>query len=81
MSAYDASAIEVLSGRAGAQTPRHVHGTRRDRNHLAQEVIDNSVDEAIAGYAKQIEVTLFRDGSVEVMTMVADVGRHPPRTG
>ena len=36
-------------------------------NHLVQEVVDNSVDEAIAGHAREIEVALNKDGSVEVM--------------
>jgi topoisomerase IV subunit B len=43
-------------------------------NHLAQEVIDNSVDEAIAGHCKRIIVTLFRDGSLQV----EDDGRGMP---
>jgi topoisomerase IV subunit B len=43
-------------------------------NHLAHEVIDNSVDEALAGYCKQIDVTLFKDGSLQV----ADDGRGMP---
>src|SRR5690606_22252022 len=43
-------------------------------NHLAQEVIDNSVDEVLAGYAKAITVTLYRDGSLEV----EDDGRGMP---
>ena len=43
-------------------------------NHLAHEVIDNSVDEAIAGYCKQIDVVLYKDGSLEV----ADDGRGMP---
>ncbi len=43
-------------------------------NHLAQEVIDNSVDEAIAGHARRIEVTVFRDGSLQVR----DDGRGMP---
>ena len=43
-------------------------------NHLAHEVIDNSVDEAIAGYCKEIKVTLYKDGSLEV----ADDGRGMP---
>ena len=43
-------------------------------NHLAHEVIDNSVDEALAGHAKEIAVTLFKDGSLEVR----DDGRGMP---
>ncbi|MRA76075.1 DNA topoisomerase IV subunit B, partial [Bacillus thuringiensis] len=43
-------------------------------NHLAQEVIDNSVDEAIVGFAKSIEITLFKDGSLQVQ----DDGRGMP---
>ena len=65
MTAYDASAIEVLSG---------LEPVRKRPNHLAQEVIDNSVDEAIAGHARRIDVTLHKDGSVEV----SDDGRGMP---
>jgi topoisomerase-4 subunit B len=43
-------------------------------NHLAHEVIDNSVDEALSGYCKEIDVTLYKDGSLEV----ADDGRGMP---
>ncbi|HPE80402.1 MAG: DNA topoisomerase IV subunit B [Sedimenticolaceae bacterium] len=74
MSAYDASAIEVLSGLEPVRKRPGMYTDTSRPNHLAQEVIDNSVDEAIAGYAKQIEVTLFRDGSVEV----SDDGRGMP---
>lgn len=43
-------------------------------NHLAQEVIDNAVDEALAGHARTVEVTLYKDGSCEV----SDDGRGMP---
>ena len=72
---YTASDIEVLN-RPGTRpaAPGHVHTHTSRPNHLAHEVIDNSVDEAIAGYCKQIDVTLFKDGSLEV----ADDGRGMP---
>ncbi|RMG34939.1 MAG: DNA topoisomerase IV subunit B [Gammaproteobacteria bacterium] len=74
MSRYDASAIEVLSGLEPVRKRPGMY-TNTDRpNHLAQEVIDNSVDEALAGFAKTIEVRLFKDGSLEV----ADDGRGMP---
>jgi len=74
MSAYDASAIEVLSGLEPVRKRPGMYTDTSRPNHLAQEVVDNSVDEAIAGYAKKIEVTLFRDGSIEV----SDDGRGMP---
>jgi topoisomerase-4 subunit B len=74
MSNYDASAIEVLSGLEPVRKRPGMY-TNTDRpNHLAQEVIDNSVDEAIAGHAKSISVTLYRDNSLEV----GDDGRGMP---
>lgn len=74
MSSYDASAIEVLSGLEPVRKRPGMY-TNTDRpNHLAQEVIDNSVDEAMAGHAKKIDVTLFKDGSLEV----SDDGRGMP---
>ena len=72
--AYDASAIEVLSGLEPVRKRPGMYTDTSRPNHLAQEVIDNSVDEAIAGYARRIEVTLYKDGSVEV----ADDGRGMP---
>ncbi|MCB1790152.1 MAG: DNA topoisomerase IV subunit B, partial [Gammaproteobacteria bacterium] len=74
MSAYDASAIEVLSGLEPVRKRPGMYTDTSRPNHLAQEVIDNSVDEALAGYAKRIDVTLHKDGSVEV----SDDGRGMP---
>ncbi len=74
MSAYDASAIEVLSGLEPVRKRPGMYTDTSRPNHLAQEVIDNSVDEAIAGHAKKIDVRLFKDGSVEV----SDDGRGMP---
>jgi topoisomerase-4 subunit B len=72
--AYTASAIEVLSGLDPVRKRPGMYTDTSRPNHLAQEVIDNSVDEAIAGYAKRIDVTLYTDGSLEVR----DDGRGMP---
>ncbi|OUD13555.1 DNA topoisomerase IV subunit B [Thioflexithrix psekupsensis] len=71
---YDAVDIEVLSGLTPVQKRPGMYTDTARPNHLAQEVIDNSVDEALAGYAKSIEVTLHRDGSLSVR----DDGRGMP---
>ena len=71
---YDASAIEVLSGLEPVRKRPGMYTDTTRPNHLAQEVIDNSVDEAMAGHAKRIEVTLFKDGSLQVK----DDGRGMP---
>jgi topoisomerase-4 subunit B len=71
---YDASAIEVLSGLEPVRKRPGMYTDTSRPNHLAQEVIDNSVDEAMAGHAKSIEVTLYKDGSLEVR----DDGRGMP---
>ena len=71
---YDAAAIEVLSGLDPVRKRPGMYTDTARPNHLAQEVIDNSVDEAIAGYAKNIDVKLFKDGSLEV----SDDGRGMP---
>ncbi len=71
---YDASAIEVLTGLEPVQKRPGMYTDTSRPNHLAQEVIDNSVDEAVAGYAKHIQVTLFEDNSLEVI----DDGRGMP---
>ncbi|HLU62104.1 MAG TPA: DNA topoisomerase IV subunit B [Gammaproteobacteria bacterium] len=71
---YDASSIEVLSGLDPVKKRPGMYTDTTRPNHLAQEVIDNSVDEAIAGYAKRIDVVLYKDGSLEVK----DDGRGMP---
>ncbi|WP_296900270.1 DNA topoisomerase IV subunit B [Thiohalocapsa sp.] len=62
---YDASAIEVLSGLDPVRKRPGMYTDTTRPNHLAQEVIDNSVDEALAGHATRIDVTLHADGSCE----------------
>ncbi len=71
---YDAADIEVLSGLEPVRRRPGMYTDTSRPNHLAHEVIDNSVDEALAGYCKKIEVTLHADGSVEV----DDDGRGMP---
>ena len=71
---YDASAIEVLSGLDPVRKRPGMYTDTTRPNHLAQEVIDNSVDEALAGHARRIEVVLFADQSLQV----ADDGRGMP---
>jgi topoisomerase-4 subunit B len=71
---YDSSAIEVLTGLEPVRRRPGMY-TQTDRpNHLAQEVVDNSVDEAIVGHCSAIDVTLHADGSLSV----ADNGRGMP---
>ena len=71
---YNADAIEVLTGLEPVQKRPGMYTDTTRPNHLAQEVIDNSVDEAMAKHATRIDVVLFRDGSVSV----ADDGRGMP---
>ncbi|WP_417551204.1 DNA topoisomerase IV subunit B [Methylophaga sp.] len=71
---YDASAIEVLTGLDPVRKRPGMYTDTTRPNHLAQEVIDNSVDEAIAGHATNIEVILHPDNSLEVI----DNGRGMP---
>ncbi len=71
---YQARDIEVLQGLEPVQRRPGMYTDTTQPNHLIQEVIDNSVDEALAGYCNNIEVTLHEDGSVEV----ADNGRGMP---
>jgi topoisomerase-4 subunit B len=71
---YSAQDIEVLSGLEPVQRRPGMYTDTSNPNHLALEAIDNSVDEAIAGHASQIEVTIYKDDSVEVI----DNGRGMP---
>lgn len=71
---YTADAIEVLSGLDPVKKRPGMYTDTTRPNHLAQEVIDNSVDEAIAGHANEINVVLHKDGSLEV----TDNGRGMP---
>ena len=71
---YTAQSIEVLTGLEPVRKRPGMYTQTERPNHLAQEVVDNSVDEAIAGHATRIEVTLFKDGSAQVV----DDGRGMP---
>jgi topoisomerase-4 subunit B len=71
---YDAADIEVLTGLDPVRKRPGMYTDTTRPNHLIQEVVDNSVDEAISGHAKKIEVTLYKDGSIGV----SDDGRGMP---
>jgi topoisomerase-4 subunit B len=71
---YTASDIEVLSGLEPVRRRPGMYTHTSRPNHMAHEVIDNSVDEALSGHCKEIAVTLYKDGSLEV----ADDGRGMP---
>ena len=71
---YSAESLQVLSGLEPVRRRPGMYTDTSRPNHLVQEVVDNSVDEALAGHAREIEVTLFKDGSIEVI----DDGRGMP---
>lgn len=72
--AYQASDIEVLQGLEPVQRRPGMYTDTTRPNHLVAEVVDNAVDEALAGHARQIDVVLHEDGSIEV----SDDGRGMP---
>ena len=74
MTQYNADAIEVLTGLEPVRKRPGMYTDTARPNHLAQEIIDNSVDEALAGHASQIVVTLHNDGSLSC----GDDGRGMP---
>ncbi len=71
---YNADSIEVLSGLDPVRKRPGMYTDTTRPNHLAQEVIDNSVDEALAGHSTKIDVVLYADGSLSV----SDDGRGMP---
>ena len=71
---YDAADIEVLSGLEPVRRRPGMYTDTTRPNHLAHEVVDNSVDEALAGHCKKIDVKIYKDGSLEVV----DDGRGMP---
>ena len=73
-SSYKADSIEVLEGLEPVKKRPGMYTDTTRPNHLAQEVIDNSVDEALEGHATEIRVTLRKDGSMSV----SDDGRGMP---
>jgi len=74
MKSYDAASIEVLTGLEPVRKRPGMYTETERPNHLAQEVIDNSIDEAVAGHASKIHVIHHLDGSLSV----EDNGRGMP---
>ena len=74
VSGYTASSVEVLEGLDPVKRRPGMYTDTTRPNHLAQEVIDNATDEAIMGFANRIDVTLYEDGSLQVV----DNGRGMP---
>jgi len=74
MSDYNADSIEVLTGLEPVRKRPGMYTDTQRPNHLAQEIIDNSVDEALAGFADRIDVIAHKDGSLSA----SDNGRGMP---
>ena len=71
---YDSKAIEVLSGLDPVRKRPGMYTDTSCPNHLIQEVLDNSVDEALSGYCSRIKVNLYKDGYIQI----SDNGRGMP---
>ena len=71
---YSAADIEFLSGLDPVRKRPGMYTDTTRPNHLIQEVVDNSVDEALAGHCKSIDVNVYKDNSIEVI----DDGRGMP---
>ena len=71
---YDSESIEVLSGLDPVRKRPGMYTDTSSPNHLIQEVLDNSIDEALAGYCSKIKVSLHKDGVI----LVTDDGRGMP---
>ena len=74
MTDYNADSIEVLTGLEPVRKRPGMYTDTQRPNHLAQEIIDNSVDEALAGFADRIDVIVHKDGSLST----SDNGRGMP---
>ena len=74
MSDYNAKSLEVLTGLEPVKKRPGMYTNTENPNHLIQEIADNSVDEVLADFATKIEISLNKDGSIEV----ADNGRGMP---
>ena len=64
---YDSESIEVLSGLDPVRKRPGMYTDTSCPNHLIQEVLDNSIDEALAGYCSKIKVTLHKEGVISVI--------------
>ena len=71
---YDAGAIEVLSGLDPVRKRPGMYTDTSNPNHLIQEVLDNSVDEALSGHCSTIKINLLKNGFIKI----SDDGRGMP---